>query len=102
VTVDVKHEPERRRFLAVVDGTESFLQYAPLPGEAVDFRSTFVDPAVRHRGIGEAIVRHAVAWARGSGLSIVPTCWFVSRWLEREAAHEARASRRAHSEETGA
>jgi predicted GNAT family acetyltransferase len=90
VSVDVRDEPDRNRFVAVVEGKESVLLYAPAGEGAVDFRSTFVDPVVRGRGIGEALVRAGVDWARAQGLSVVPTCWFVGVWMEREAAREAR------------
>jgi predicted GNAT family acetyltransferase len=94
VSVDVRHEPERRRFVAVVAAPASTLAYAPAGEGTVDFTSTFVDPSVRNRGIGEALVRTAVEWARANGFRIVPSCWFVGVWLEREAAQEARRAAR--------
>jgi predicted GNAT family acetyltransferase len=92
VNVDVRHEPAEHRFIAIVDGKESVLLYAPAGEGSVDFRSTFVDPSLRNRGVGDALVRTAVAWAREEGLTIVPSCWFVARWLELEAARGVRRS----------
>ncbi len=95
MNVDVRHEPDQHRFIAIVDGKESVLLYAPAGEGAVDFRSTFVDPSLRNRGVGDALVRTGVAWARERRLTIVPSCWFVARWLELEAARDVRRSAKA-------
>ncbi|MCW2725330.1 MAG: hypothetical protein JWN35_2251 [Frankiales bacterium] len=34
-------------------------------------------------GVGGALVREAVGWARGEGLEVVPLCPFAASWLER-------------------
>lgn len=52
-------------------------------GDRVVFTHTVVEPAVEGRGIGSALVAHAVGDARERGLEIVPVCSFVSAWLAR-------------------
>ena len=83
----IRHDPEKRRFWTVVDDRESYLLYARAGDHALDLQTTFVDPAVRGRGVGQALVKEAVNFARSKGLEIIPTCWFVKRWLDREARH---------------
>lgn len=84
----IQHEPEGRRFVVTVDGAPAFLEYASAGAGRVDFRYTFVSPALRGRGLGAAVVREALAWARREGLKVVPSCWFVAAIVERH--HEYR------------
>ena len=81
--VDVVHEPQRRRFVVTADGKECQLFYIPIDDSSVDFRSTFVHPGLRGRGVGEKLVRRALEWAREEGLKVVPTCWFVDTVVRR-------------------
>jgi predicted GNAT family acetyltransferase len=81
----VRHDPSKGRFWTVVEDRESYLVYEHAGEHALDMRSTFVDPAVRGRGVGQALVKEAVAYARSNDYEIIPSCWFVKRWLDREA-----------------
>lgn len=80
--LDVRHEVDDGRFVVDLEAGEAELVYRREDGTA-DFRSTFVPPEHREAGIGEAIVLAALRWAREEGLSVKPTCPFVSRVLER-------------------
>lgn len=80
---DVTHEPARGRFVARLGESESHLVYRSAGDGSVDFRSTWVDPAVRGRGVGEALVKRALEWARGEGLRVIPSCWFVGTVVRR-------------------
>lgn len=42
---------------------------------------TGVDPALRGRGVGHALVRYAVEWARDNDLTVVPFCPFANALL---------------------
>jgi predicted GNAT family acetyltransferase len=42
-----------------------------------------VPPSARGEGVGDALVRAAVAHARSAGLQLIPTCPFVEAWLRR-------------------
>src|SRR5664280_1558398 len=58
------------------------LQYDRSPRHLV-LLHTEVPPALAGRGIGSALVREALASARGQGLLIVPRCPFVRAYLLR-------------------
>jgi predicted GNAT family acetyltransferase len=45
--------------------------------------STVVDPAFGGRGVGSALVAEVMEQASVHAAAVVPTCWFVSGWLER-------------------
>ena len=74
---EVVHEPARRRFVDRSGGSESQLIYEAVGEGLVEFRSTWVDPSARGRGVGEGLVLAALAWAKDEGLKVIPACWFV-------------------------
>ena len=69
----ITHQPERQRFISVVDGHESVADYRRSSGK-VDFN-------LRGRGIAEKLVREALSWARAEDLQIEASCWYVRRFL---------------------
>lgn len=77
--MEIRHDTERHRYVAEVDGHEGVLDYRRLDDGTLDYRHTFVPPALRGRGIGAKLVLHALDEARSQGVKIVPTCPFVER-----------------------
>lgn len=59
-----------------------FAEYRLTPGR-ITFIHTVVDPAFEGRGVGSALVRGALADARGRGLSVIPICPFFKAYLRR-------------------
>ncbi len=78
--LDIRHEPGRGRFVASIGGEEATLQYREAGAKTLDFTHTYVPDALRHQNIGEAIVKHALAYAAGNGYEVIPTCPFV-KWV---------------------
>jgi uncharacterized protein len=85
--VEIRHEPERGRFIAEAQGTKSYVRYV-LDGDVLDLTSTFVDPAVRGRHVGEALVKTALEYARENGYRVIPTCWFVETVVRRHKQYQ--------------
>lgn len=81
--LEVRHDVERRRFVVPLEGGEAYLAYAAAGEGRVDYRRTFVPEVHREAGVGTALVRRALEWARDSGHRVVPTCPFVSEVVER-------------------
>jgi predicted GNAT family acetyltransferase len=85
--VQIRHEPERGHFVAEAEGTTSYVRYV-LDGDALNLISTFVDPAVRGRYVGEKLVKAALEYARESGYRVIPTCWFVEAVVRRHKQYQ--------------
>jgi predicted GNAT family acetyltransferase len=81
---EIQHDPTRHRFTHEREGHVSYLSYSMLDASTVDFRSTFTAPALRGRGIGARLVEHALQWADEQGYRVVPSCWFVAEFVERQ------------------
>jgi predicted GNAT family acetyltransferase len=86
--MNIRHDPARQRFYVPLDAGEVFLEYRPRGKDTLEYVSTFVPPEHRHQGIGEAIVKHALGYARENGYRVVPTCPFVSQVIEENPEYQ--------------
>jgi predicted GNAT family acetyltransferase len=68
------------QYEARVDGALAVARYR-LRGDEILFYHTEVPVALRGQGVGSALVRAALKDARGRGLTVRSTCWFVSDYL---------------------
>lgn len=92
--MEIRHEAERGRFVAAVDGHEATLTYRRIDDGTLDYTSTYVPNELRGRGVGARLVMHALDWAREQGQKVVPTCWFVGRVLDERPEYADLAARR--------
>jgi predicted GNAT family acetyltransferase len=81
--VIVSDQPDRHRFVLVVDGAEAGeLTYRDEDG-AVAFLHTKVDDAFGGQGLGSRLVAAALATVRDRGVPVLPYCPFVKAYLKR-------------------
>lgn len=80
--IDVRDQPDRSRYEAVLDGDVVAICDYRDDGERVLLPHTVVDPSHRGRGIGEQLVRGALDDLRRKGRRIVPMCWFVVEFVD--------------------
>ena len=81
MTVD--HDLSRHRFTIRLPEGTGVLSYEPLGDRVLDLRHTVVEPAVRSKGVADALVQAALAYAREEGFRIIPACPYVRVWLAR-------------------
>ena len=81
MTVNVQNDTEHHRFLVRLPEGEGELIYKQIAPHARELIHTEVAPALRGRGVAEALAETAFALARKDGLHIVATCPYVQRWL---------------------
>jgi hypothetical protein len=51
--------------------------------DVLNLQHTEVPPSAKGQGVGDALVRHALAYARERGLRVMATCPYVQAWLRR-------------------
>lgn len=80
--MEIRHDPDRGRFVTRLDAGEAYLSYREADDDRLDFTSTFVPPAHRNEGIGEALVVEGLEHAREEGKRVIPSCPFVRSVVE--------------------
>jgi AcrR family transcriptional regulator/predicted GNAT family acetyltransferase len=81
-SVRTKHEAERERYVALLDGRVAGHLSYQRSGRLVVLTRTVVDPAFEGRGVAEALVRAALDDLRSEGPArVVPLCHFVAWWI---------------------
>jgi predicted GNAT family acetyltransferase len=89
--ISVTHLPEERRYeLSVAGEPAGELVYRDRGGGVVAFLHTEVDPNVRLRGLGSALVAAALDDARERGLRVVPICPLVDAYVRRHPGYADR------------
>lgn len=79
---EVEHDAGRSRFVLRAEGHEAVLDYQELT-EKVVFTHTGVPGALEGRGVGSALARAGLEWARTAGKRVVPLCPFVAAYVAR-------------------
>ncbi|HEY7471973.1 MAG TPA: GNAT family N-acetyltransferase [Gemmatimonadota bacterium] len=77
----IAHDTDHNRFVARTAHGEATLKYTRSDADTLDYRSTFVPEQDRGRGVGEALVLHALDWAEENDFQVIPSCPFVRRVL---------------------
>ncbi|HET9764476.1 MAG TPA: GNAT family N-acetyltransferase [Casimicrobiaceae bacterium] len=83
----VENDSGHGRFLVRLPEGDGELIYRRSEPRVLELVHTEVSPALRGRGVGEALAQAAVEHARAEGLSIVATCPYVQRWLAKHPEH---------------
>lgn len=90
---EIVHDESRRRFVWVIDGRESFVEYE-LPGTGtMIITTTYVPPADRKRGVAAALVEHALRWAEQHSMEVVPACSYALKFAQQSPAYGPLLSR---------
>ena len=73
----VQHDIEGSRFVVSLPDGEAQLVYAPFGDDLLDLQHTEVPPSGHDQGVGDALVRAALAYARERDLNVIATCPYV-------------------------
>jgi predicted GNAT family acetyltransferase len=79
----VRDNPVKHRFeIDLGDGTLAIAEYNLLDGKIM-FTHTEVPKAHEGQGIGSALIRHGLAYARQQGMQVIPICPFFAAYIQR-------------------
>ena len=85
MTTDVRRVEERSRYELVIDGElAGIADYREHEGALV-LPHTEIDASRRGQGLGDVLVRGVLDDVRAQGRKVVPACWFVADYIERNA-----------------
>ena len=83
----VVNNREANRFEVQVDGGLAMAEYM-LPREKIVFTHTEVPPAAEGQGVGAALARAGLDYARAEGLTVIPLCPFIAAFIRRHAEYQ--------------
>jgi len=81
-TPDVVMNPQTHRFEARLEGETAFTEYV-LHGGAMVLPHTVVPPAFEGKGVGSALAKAALGYARAHALSVKPVCPFIAGYIRK-------------------
>jgi predicted GNAT family acetyltransferase len=81
--LSIQHDQAGHQFETTVDGHRAYLTYMDLGKQTLDIYRTFVPNALRGRGIAAALTEQALAFADSMGYTVIPSCSYVERYMER-------------------
>lgn len=80
---DITHNLATQRFEVNIDGHTGFLSYEVIDDDTLNYNHTIVPKELGGRGLGTALVKHALDYARDNGKKVVPSCSFVASYIDR-------------------
>lgn len=88
----IVHDPENKQFYLIERGARAYLAYMDLGKQTLDIYRTFVPDMLRGQGIAARLTEHALEYARIRGYTVIASCSYVERYMEREARQQGSAS----------
>ncbi|TLX60117.1 N-acetyltransferase [Stutzerimonas nosocomialis] len=88
----IHHDQVGHQFEVTVDGHRAYLAYMDLGKQTLDIYRTFVPNALRGRGIAALLAQEALDYAAREGYTVIPSCSYVERYMERQQQKGVAAS----------
>lgn len=83
---EVINDKQGSRFVLEVNGEEVHLLYAE-DKETIDLYSTHTPTSLRGQGLAAIVVAFAFEYAKENNLKVIPTCWYVKKFLEKHTEY---------------
>lgn len=85
--IDITHNQAANRFETTIEGHTGFISYQDQDDRIV-YDHTIVPSELGGKGVGSALVKHALDYARNEGKKVVPTCSFVASYINKHAEYQ--------------
>jgi predicted GNAT family acetyltransferase len=80
--MNVRHDAAKKAFLADVEGGTAELTYSEKDG-VVDFNHTWVPEEAGGKGVGAALAKTGLAWARAQKRKVALSCTFMDSYVKK-------------------
>lgn len=87
--MNITHNPTTQRFETVIDGITAFLSYEIIDDNTLNYNHTIVPSELGGRGLGTALVRFALDYAKDNDKKVVPSCSFVASYINRRPEYQS-------------
>jgi predicted GNAT family acetyltransferase len=83
MSTEITDNAEQSRYEIRLDGELAGFAEYERGEEAIVLIHTEVDPAFGGKGVGSSLARGALDDVRSKGLSVVPVCPFIKKWIDK-------------------
>ena len=87
--MSIRHDSAAHRFTTRQDGHSGELAYELPTTSVIDFVHTYVDEALRGRGVADELARAGLAYARQQHLKVRTSCEFMAAFVGQHRAEYA-------------
>ncbi|QKF53516.1 N-acetyltransferase [Pseudomonas sp. 15A4] len=88
--LSIHHDETGHQFEVSIDGYRAYLTYMDLGKQTLDIYRTFVPNELRGKGIAAALTKVALDYADRIGYTVIPSCSYVERYMERNQRQAAK------------
>lgn len=88
----VVHDESGHQFEVVLEGHRAYLSYMDLGKQTMDIYRTFVPNSFRGKGVAALLTEAALQYAQSIGYTVIPSCSYVERYMERAERNASRSS----------
>ena len=85
--LDITHNQAANRFETTIDGQTGYISYQDRDDKLV-YDHTIVPQQLGGQGVGSALVKHALDYAREHDKKVVPQCSFVSSYISKHPEYQ--------------
>ena len=82
MALDITHNQDSQRFETTIDGHTGYISYQD-QGDTLVYDHTIVPSELGGKGVGSALVKHALDHARSHNKKVVPQCSFVATYIKK-------------------
>jgi uncharacterized protein len=86
--MEVKHVERKRKFYIEIGGYTAKLKYKKKKEDVLEIHSTEVPESLRGKGVGNALVKAAMEYAREFNYKVKPACAFVEQFFKRNHQYD--------------
>ena len=85
--IEIVHNEATKRFETSIDGHIGYISYKERDDKLV-YDHTIVPQELGGRGVGSALVKQALNYARENDKKVVPQCSFVSSYIDKHPDYQ--------------
>lgn len=86
--IEITHNTSENRFETTIEGQTGFISYQD-QGDSIVYDHTIVPPELGGKGVGSALVKHALQYASQQHKKVVPSCSFVASYIDKHPEYQS-------------
>lgn len=85
--ITIQHLPNERKFVTEQDQHKAYVEYLSVTKRII-FTHTEVPVALEGKGIGSALAKYVLEYAKEQGLVVMPLCPFIAAYIRKHPEYK--------------